>query len=367
VGDFIYTTNTDYATIVGYTGTNLNVVIPGYFGSFPVASIGDNAFLYQADMASVSIPNTVKSIGNNAFSGCGGLSSISIPGSVTNIGSYAFSGCGFASVTFLNCPASIGDYAFFDCTWLASLTLPDSITGVGNWSFANCTSLTNVTIANGVASIGDDAFYYDFSIQRVTIGMGNGSLLSQIGNDTFMDCHSLTDIIINGNRLATIGSAAFMNCYSLTGFNFGTSVVSIGSDAFENCSQLVGVYFFGNAPNMDSTVFSGSSIAKIYYLPGTSGWSSTNAAVPTAQWYLPNPLILNSSPDFGMNSNGFGFTISWATNMSVVIDASTNLAGWLPITTNSLVNGTNYFRDPQWTNYPGRFYRIRSSSTQTTP
>jgi hypothetical protein len=23
-------------------------------------------------------------------------------------------------------------------------------------------------------------------------------------------------------------------------------------------------------------------------------------------------------------------------------------------------NGTSYFSDPQWTNYPGRFYRLRS-------
>jgi hypothetical protein len=31
-----------------------------------------------------------------------------------------------------------------------------------------------------------------------------------------------------------------------------------------------------------------------------------------------------------------------------------------PVITNTLVNGTNYFSDPQWTNYPGRFYRLRS-------
>ena len=28
--------------------------------------------------------------------------------------------------------------------------------------------------------------------------------------------------------------------------------------------------------------------------------------------------------------------------------------------TNTLTGGTAYFGDPQWTNYPGRFYRLRS-------
>jgi hypothetical protein len=30
------------------------------------------------------------------------------------------------------------------------------------------------------------------------------------------------------------------------------------------------------------------------------------------------------------------------------------------VSTSTLTGGTNYFSDPQWTNYLGRFYRIRS-------
>jgi hypothetical protein len=45
-----------------------------------------------------------------------------------------------------------------------------------------------------------------------------------------------------------------------------------------------------------------------------------------------------------------------------VVDACTNLAnpGWSPVRTNTLTGGWCYFSDPQWTNYPGRFYRLRS-------
>jgi hypothetical protein len=62
---------------------------------------------------------------------------------------------------------------------------------------------------------------------------------------------------------------------------------------------------------------------------------------------------------------GFGFTISWATNASVVVEAATNLANpvWIPVSINTLTGGTSYFSDPQWTNYPMRFYRAAFAYT----
>jgi hypothetical protein len=100
-------------------------------------------------------------------------------------------------------------------------------------------------------------------------------------------------------------------------------------------------------------------------LPGTTGWGAVFDGLPTAPWFLPNPQILDHSASFGVGANGFGFTISWATNASVVVQAATNLANpvWLPVSTSTLTGGTNYFSDPQWTNYPERFYRVTSAFT----
>ena len=77
---------------------------------------------------------------------------------------------------------------------------------------------------------------------------------------------------------------------------------------------------------------------------------------------LPYPTILNFEPNFGVQTNSFGFTISWATNISVVVEACTNLSNpdWQPVQTNTLTGGSTYFSDGQWTNYLGRFYRLRS-------
>jgi len=57
--------------------------------------------------------------------------------------------------------------------------------------------------------------------------------------------------------------------------------------------------------------------------------------------------------------NQIGFDTTGAS--SVVLEACTNFASpvWLPIQTNSVSSGTSYFDDPDWTNYPVRFYRLR--------
>jgi hypothetical protein len=65
---------------------------------------------------------------------------------------------------------------------------------------------------------------------------------------------------------------------------------------------------------------------------------------------------------FGVRTNQFGFNINWASGQTIVVEASEDLANhsWSPVATNILTGGSAYFGDPQWTNYPARFYRIRS-------
>jgi hypothetical protein len=143
----------------------------------------------------------------------------------------------------------------------------------------------------------------------------------------------------------------------------GFSVTSIGEEAFCDCSSLTSVYFKGNAPNLRSNVFYADNNATVYYLPGTTGWENFAqlTGLPTAFWLLPYPLILNNGPSFGVLTNRFGFIISWATNISVVVEAcSMTNPTWVPLQTNTLIGGSCYFSDPDWTNYPVRCYRLRS-------
>jgi hypothetical protein len=165
--------------------------------------------------------------------------------------------------------------------------------------------------------------------------------------------------------VTNIDQSAFSGCTNLTDVAFPVSVAYIASDAFLNCTSLSNAYFKGDAPLVDwrtaFTRFVGDGghapISTIWYLPGTIGWDTAffNVASPWA------PQIQASDGGFGVQSNQFRFNIIAATNIPVVVvEASTNLAGemWLSVSTNMLSDGTSYFSDPQWTNYPVRFYRL---------
>jgi hypothetical protein len=99
--------------------------------------------------------------------------------------------------------------------------------------------------------------------------------------------------------------------------------------------------------------------ATVYYLPGTTGWGTTFGGRPTVLW---NPQFQTGAPTFGVQNNQFGFTVSGTTNIPIVLEATTALARplWVNLQTCTLTNGSIYFSDPTWTNYPNRFYRIRS-------
>jgi hypothetical protein len=119
------------------------------------------------------------------------------------------------------------------------------------------------------------------------------------------------------------------------------------------------VYFKGNAPSAGSTVFNSDNNTTVYYLSGTTGWSSIFAGRPAVLW---NPQVQTSGASFGVRTNRFGFNLTGTSGLVIVVEACTNLASpfWQPVQTNTLTSGSSYFSDSQWTNYTGRFYRLRS-------
>jgi hypothetical protein len=287
---------------------------------------------------------------------------------VNNDGSLNVSHCTNYNAVVVAIPAtvnglavtSIGVFAFDGCSNLASVTIPDSVTSIGSYAFPDCSRLTSVNIGANVASIGANSFAGCTNLPSVTIP---GSVTS-IGGYAFSDCNSLTNVTIT-NGVASIGDYAFVGCTSLPGVTIPASVTSIGETAFYNSTNLTAANFQGNAPPDNGSAFAGDSRATVYYLPGATGWGATFGSRPTALWTLPYPVILggaNGSTNLGVQNNRFGFKVSWATNVPVVVLAATNLANpvWTPVATNSLTNGAFYFNDPKWTNYPGRFYRLRS-------
>ena len=250
----------------------------------------------------------------------------------------------------------IGDSAFYGLTNLTGITIPASVTNLGDAAFAACVNLAHLAIGKGITTIKGG---YEQGYDKATWG-------------TFMWCSSLTRLAIPdnvtkiGDGITHLGGAlgAFYGCSGLTNVTIGKGLAYLGAGAFNYCNNLAGVYFQGNAPTLGIDYFGEDSfhpdeLVTLYYLPGTTGWSSTYAGRPTKLW---NPQAQTTDGSFGVRQNQFGFNIAGTPDIPLVIEASAALpaASWIPLHTCTLTNGLLYFSDPQSTNYSKRFYRIRS-------
>ena len=334
--------NKNQTSLIQYPAGNAT---PAYIIPNSVTSIGSDAFSISR-LTNVTIGNSVTNIGSGAFNNSASLTNVLIPTNVISIGSEPFGGC--YSLTEILVDPLNSNYASLDGVLFnyamttiiqypkgkvgSSYVIPVTVTNVGDGSFISCTNLTNITIPNSVKSIGSSAFF-------LCTGMTNGAIPYGV---------------------TTIGAQAFGICKSLTWVTLGTNISHLDSLAFENCKYLLGFSFQGNAPSLGYSVFSGDTNAIIYYLPGKKGWSSPFGGLQARLW---NP----QAQSIGQGTNQFGFTITGSSNLVVVVEASTNLAGggWSPVATNTLntyvgTNGTSFFSDPQWGSYPARLYRFRS-------
>jgi hypothetical protein len=354
-----------------------NYTIPG-----SVTSILDGAFEECVSLTSVTIPGSATSVGDNAFAGTTSLTNVMIGSGVTSIGGGAFSATSLTSVTIPDSVTNIGVYAFSGCYSLINITVSSlnlaycSLDGVlfdkSQVTLIQCPGAKagNYTIPGGVTSIPDEAFEECVSLTSVTIPASVTNIgVGVMDTFAFTGCWSLTNITVSSLNLAysSVDGALFdksqvtlIQCPNAKAGNctIPASVKGIYYEAFYSCTHLTGIYFRGNAPVIAPDALVGSPFT-VHYLPGTGGWGSTFAGCPTALWL---PQIQTGDSSFGVRTNQFGFNINWASGQTVVVEACTNLTNptWAAIGTNTLTGDSFHFSDSQWTNYPARFYRLRS-------
>lgn len=342
-GDYEYVINaynTNTVTITSYTGAGGIVVIPPTITNKTVTSLGASSFSGSA-LTEVIIPENVSYIEYLAFSSCSSLTNVIIPASTSDIGTDVFSGCSslteiivntsnsayssLAGVLFNKSQSELIQYPVGKTS--KSYTIPNSVTRIKERAFSSCTNLTSVTISDSVTRIEDHAF---------------------------SGCRNLTNVAIP-DSVTNIEAFAFSSCTSLTYVAIPDTVSSIGWYAFNSCTSLEGIYFYGHYPNTVYPSFQETTM--LYYLPDSPGWEESHWRYTKTLW---NPSIQTSDVNFGAQTNGFGFYIEGATNSLVKIEACTNLVEgvWNPIITRQLTEGSVYFSDPSWTNYPFRIYRL---------
>lgn len=314
------------------------------------------------------IPAATTNIGTGAFYGCAGLTNLNIPASVNSIGFIALAGktsltnitvddanANFSSLAGVLCNKSQTKLIQYPTGRIGHYVVPNTITNIGTWAFTYCNTLTGVTIPSSVSVIEGSAFSSCIGLSSVIIP----DSVSSLGSQTFGYCSGLTNVTLS-KVLTNIVAFTFEGCTGLKSIAIPASVRSIDNYAFQNCSLLAGVFFHGNAPTLGgSSVFLNANTAIVYYLPGATGWGATYGGRPTVLW---NPAPQARGPSFGIGTNRFGFTITGSAGIPIVVEAGTDLNSglWTPLLNGTLTNGSIYFSDPQWTNYPRRYYRLRS-------
>ncbi len=226
-----FTLNEDglsYSVVSKGSCTDTDIVIPAVHNEKPVTRIETEAFKWDDELTSVTIPDSVTSIGADAFYDCSCLASITIPDSVM----------------------SIGDCAFYDCSCLTSITIPDSVMSIGDYAFCDCSGVESITVAIGNTKYAsENNCLIETESKTLILGCKNSIIpddgsVTSIGASAFNDCIELANITIP-DSVTSIDSATFKYCSGLTSITISDSVTSIDSAAFYGCENLTEINFNG--------------------------------------------------------------------------------------------------------------------------
>ena len=360
-GGFVYSLSHGQATILEYTGEDVNVVIPDELGGRPVVAVAEKAFYKNGEISSITIESDADNftIGAQAFSDMDSLVSVVLPDGLKTIPSRAFSGCdSLTQVTMGNGVESIEEYAFSECPTLANIYISTTSGGKGSGDSDYNTSY-NMTMPSSLKTIGNFAFYRSitassattrkilFNAALTTIGQSafdgcnriafidyadadTAVSLTEIGNNAFYGCTSLRFVknttggasgvffltkALDDRVLESIGGGAFDGCtYSSTAssnravLNIYEDTESIGDYAFRNVKSIKTVNFYASNPDLGEGAFYGASnltAVNYYEENGTNEDGSTKYTVSNTTSLSPELTSIPSLLFYGSGLNGF--------------------------------------------------------------
>ena len=240
--------------LIGYTGNDSVITVPGYFNGGCVKKVAASAFSGNTNINKITFNKTTTTIGEGAFEGCTNLTSITGTG-VTNIESEAFKDCTSLTTISMSELLSIGERAFSGCTSLTTLKL-SKLNTIGDYAFEN--SKINTLTATRLTTIGNGAFYGS-SITTVSL-----NAVTTIGDNAFEKCNNITDITLT-NKITALGDYAFSGCANLVSATL-EGIVALGNGTFKDCVALTNITANSLTLIGDYT-FSGCTALKTLSLP----------------------------------------------------------------------------------------------------
>ena len=208
-------------------------------------------------------------------------------------------------------------------------------------------------------------FAYSFvtSVGSGSFTLNTNNLVSDGNAAAYTD--TLDSLIFNGVTYTNLTFNVFNN-FSV--FNYADGFQIFVNKSPYSSESTLELDVWGN-----NSVVNGTTVSDLLTVLSSFNSFETERRVeffdPSEPFYMQDGTITSFQllPAFttsgsGILTNCFGFNIAGNTNTTVVVEACTNMANpvWVPVQTNILTSGSLYFSDPGWTNYPSRFYRLRS-------
>ena len=191
LGDGAFTRCTSLTTVNLGSGTNAT-----FF------SIGDEAFLGCAALASITFNNRLLSIGKRAFAGTQ-IKALDLSGytALETIDDYAFAKAPLTTVKFPNSVRAIGTGALLYSSAL-SVTIPTNLEQVPPFAFAGASRLSSIDLSKTqIDTIGDYAFYHVNQPTELSIP----STVSHIGTKAMVGMTGLTKLSSRATEVPSLG------------------------------------------------------------------------------------------------------------------------------------------------------------------
>ncbi|MDE5860894.1 MAG: leucine-rich repeat protein, partial [Ruminococcus sp.] len=287
----------DTLILIGYNGTDENLVIPEHIGEYTVTAIKNDLFKDNQSIKNVTLPDTINYIGAEVFSNSS-LVSINIPESLHVIPSDTFSNCSaLETVVFHENIALISDTAFENTSIEIPLELQDKVTDEymydadvalefsnDEWRYwvcyqdmyiflreyiGNSTEIVIPASIDGIPVADIEPFEYNPD------GFFGKNIKSVYFPETMVNPRVWDTLGFNNSELEeitlpvidTIPSRTFENCKNLKKVNFqgNPETFTIKKNAFENCTSLDYVPYPESCTNIDiqRNAFANTAVSEV--------------------------------------------------------------------------------------------------------
>ena len=233
-------------------------------------TIPANAFSGMAGLESVVLPDKLLKLSDGAFNGCSSLKALRIPEYVESIGANVISGC-----VSLDSLGPYGSGCAIEIPWkepcleallrnnpnIRSVSFPDGISEITDRLCSGCSGLETAVIPATVKTIGYGAFSGCSGLGSVTIP----GAVTKIGESAFSGCSGLKELHLP-HCLVSVGRNAFSGCAGLESVTLPGCVEALDG-VFANCASLKEVRISNGAVSIGYGAFSGCTSLETLYLP----------------------------------------------------------------------------------------------------